>query len=152
MRQRLSNGLIFAGILSLILLSLCVFGCKKEDIKPEIKDSVKVEQSTTIPIIHDSVITYNWKLDIKIPLFGIDYHNLTPTTIGNLEAQGILIGKYLEFTQDSLVFEACYSYTQGLIQATGYIANRSFILNINPSTINICGSYQHVPIIYNITY
>lgn len=129
-----------------IIATLIVFAsCTKEDFATPIITNQQ-ESPTT-----DSI---KWNLNVKIPQLGIEEYNVKPYLIHNLMGmennQEVCIGRFVQFYDDNgYLYEFAYEFGRGITAGGGRIEGKSYILNIESNTINLCNWYQNVSITYD---
>lgn len=129
-----------------IIATLIVFAsCTKEDFATPIITNQQDGPTT------DSI---KWNLNIKIPQLGIEEYNVKPYLIHNLMGmennQEVCIGRFVQFYDDNgYLYEFAYEFGRGITAGGGRIEGKSYILNIESNTINLCNWYQNVSITYD---
>lgn len=132
-----------------ILIALALSSCEKETFVPK----QKVEQQQ----VSDSL---NYNLYWSSTQLGIQVENLKPSRIFKLAelntSSGLneVYGERVDFySEDSTkLFQFVYIYGQGITEGFGRIDNKTFILNVQTSTINICQSSQNVEVEFDVFY
>lgn len=134
----------------LILLVAVVIGitsCEKQDYLP--KEKVLNAQS-------EDTLKYN--LDWSSTQLGINIKDLKPSSVSKLvdynssTREQIVYGEWINFynADSTILIQFVYYYQGGIKQGTGRINGKSFILNVENNTINICNSYQNVEVVYDL--
>lgn len=130
----------------LIIIVSLVFGmsCEKETMPEPIKPKGSVPQE--------------FSLDWSCPSLGLEYKHLKPTRIveyaefdpstGNNEPYG----ERVEFStpDGKALLQFSYIYRDGVTEGMGRINGRTFITNMESSTINICGGGQNIPVEFDL--
>ena len=130
-----------------IIATLIVFAsCTKEDFATPTFTHQQQDGPTT-----DSI---KWNLNVKIPQLGIEEYNVKPYLIHNLMGmennQEVCIGRFVQFYDDNgYLYEFAYEFGKGVTGGGGRIEGKSYILNIESNTINLCNWYQNVSITYD---
>lgn len=92
-------------------------------------------------------------LDVKIDTLGIDYTDLVAYDKKELLGpNNASIGNTYYYSKDNFKCTICYETNIGITSFTGSIGTHGFLVNLNKSTINICGGPQNSQIIYNLKY
>lgn len=110
------------------------------------------KDAETTPIVTPVVVINSDKaLDVKIDAIGVDYTDMTPYKIGTLVGSNDQeIGKVYHFNKNNLECTIFYNYEKGISQFSGSNNGHGFTVNLNDSTVNVCGGPQSVQIIYNL--
>jgi hypothetical protein len=110
------------------------------------------KDAETIPIVTPAVVVNSDKLlDVKIDVLAVEYNNMLPYKLGTLLGSNDQeIGKVYHFNKNNLECTVFYEYNRGVTQFSGSHNGHGFIVNINDSTINICGGPQNSTISYNL--
>lgn len=135
-------------LVSLVILTSC---SKEELVTPTTTPNHQVSITSTF-YLKDSL-----NLSLKIPQLNIQIQNLKPSDIRELvEAnvnthQNEVYGYLIEFEENGNLYQFVYYLSSNSITSgMGRIDTHPYILNLEPSTINLCNWYQNVPITYDI--
>ena len=137
----------------LILIIAVVIGlssCEKEVYLPNNSSS----QNTNS--VYTSTLNYN--LDWSSQQLGISLKDLKPSGITKLvnynssTREEIIYGEKASFqnADSTILIQFVYEFGKGITSGTGIINGKTFILNIENSTINICNSYQNVAVVFDL--
>jgi hypothetical protein len=137
----------------LILIIAVVIGlssCEKEVYLPN-NSSSQNTNSVDTPM-------YNYNLDWSSNQLGINIKDLKPSGITKLSnynsstREKIIYGELVSFynADSTILLQFVMNYQNGLTSGMGRINGKTFILNIENSTINICNSYQNVAVVFDL--
>lgn len=112
------------------------------------------KDAETTPIVSPSpvvVMTDGKLLDVKIDTLGVDYTNIAPYQVHTLlGATDQEIGKVYYYSKDNLVCTISYEYGIGVTRFLGSHNGKGFTVNLNSSTVNVCGGPQNSKVIYKL--
>ena len=137
----------------LILIIAVVIGlssCEKQVYEPY-KPLSQIQNSVDTPM-------YRYNLDWSATQLGINIKDLKPSGITKLvnynssTREEIVYGEWVSFynADSTILLEFVMNYQNGLTSGTGRINGKSFILNVQNNTINICNSYQNVSVVFDL--
>jgi hypothetical protein len=137
----------------LILIIAVVIGlssCEKEVYLPN-NSSSQNTNSVDTPM-------YHYNLDWSASQLGINIKDLKPSGITKLvdynssTREEIIYGELVSFynADSTILLQFVMNYQSGLTSGMGRINGKTFILNIENSTINICNSYQNVAVVFDL--
>jgi hypothetical protein len=110
------------------------------------------KDAETTPIVTPVVVVNTDKvLDVKIDTLGVNYTNLVPYKVNTL--LGVTdqeIGKVYHFNKNGLECTVSYEYGIGVTRFSGSHNAKGFIVNLNNSTVNVCGGPQNSRISYTL--
>lgn len=137
-------------IIIAIGLVIGLSSCEKQVYEPY-KPLHQVENSVDTPM-------YHYNLDWSATQLGINIKDLKPSGITKLvdynssTREEIVYGELVSFyNADSTIFlQFVMNYQSGLTSGMGRINGKTFILDIENSTINICNSYQNVAVVFDL--
>ncbi len=131
--------------LILIFIATLASSCEKE--------SLPTPAHSTMP---NNPKPYN--LDWTCEQLGIVMRDVKPTRVrdmvelnpqtGNNEAYGEMIDFYN--SDGTVLVQFVYKYRDGITDSYGRIGQKTFIANLESKTINICNSYQNVPVRFDL--
>lgn len=137
----------------LILIIAVVIGlssCEKQVYEPY-KPLSQIQNSVDTPM-------YRYNLDWSATQLGINMKDLKPSSVTKLvdynssTREEIVYGEWVSFynADSTILLEFVMNYQSGLTSGTGRINGKSFILNVQNHTINICNSYQNVSVVFDL--
>jgi len=109
------------------------------------------KDAETTPIVSPVVVATGDKvLDVKIDTLGVNYTNIAPYKVNRLLDNDLEIGKTYYYNVDNVQCTICYEYSKGVTMFFGSYDGHSFTVNLNSSTINVCGGVQNSKVIYKL--
>lgn len=111
-------------------------------------------QGDDMPDGGNDSLKYN--LDWSSELLGISLVDVKPTNISRMvelvNGQNVPYGEFISFDipEKDILIEFRYEYGVGITGGGGRVNGKSFILNVESSTINICNSHQNVKVVYDL--
>lgn len=131
-----------ATLLVATLLPLLVASCEKYEVAPK------------SPVVEEDSLKYN--LDFSSAALGIKIVDRKPEWISPLvqfeNGQNRRFGDLvtIESPEHDITFKFFYWYGKGVTQCNGRIGNKTFVIDIEASTMSICGGQNNIPIIYDL--
>lgn len=137
-------------IIIAIGLVIGLSSCEKQVYEPY-KPLSQIQNSVDTPM-------YRYNLDWTATQLGINIKDLKPSGITKLvdynssTREEIVYGEWVSFynADSTILLEFVMNYQNGLTSGTGRINGKSFILNVQNNTINICNSYQNVSVVFDL--
>jgi len=137
-------------IIIAIGLIIGLSSCEKQVYEPY-KPLSQIQNSVDTPM-------YHYNLDWSATQLGINIKDLKPSGITKLvdynssTREEIIYGERASFynADSTILLQFVMNYQNGLTSGMGRINGKTFILNIENSTINICNSYQNVAVVYDL--
>lgn len=137
-------------IIIAIGLVIGLSSCEKQVYEPY-KPLHQVENSVDTPM-------YHYNLDWSATQLGINIKDLKPSGITKLvdynssTREEIVYGELVSFynADSTILLQFVMNYQKGLTSGTGRINGKTFILDIENNTINICNSYQNVAVVFDL--
>ena len=137
-------------IIIAIGLVIGLSSCEKQVYEPY-KPLSQIQNSVDTPM-------YRYNLDWSASQLGINIKDLKPSGITKLvdynssTREEIVYGEWVSFynSDSTILLEFVMNYQSGLTSGTGRINGKTFILDIENNTINICNSYQNVAVVFDL--
>jgi len=137
-------------IIIAIGLIIGLSSCEKQVYEPY-KPLSQIQNSVDTPM-------YHYNLDWSATQLGINIKDLKPSGITKLvdynssTREEIIYGERASFynADSTILLQFVMNYQNGLTSGMGRINGKTFILNIENSTINICNSYQNVAVVFDL--
>jgi hypothetical protein len=137
-------------IIIAIGLIIGLSSCEKQVYEPY-KPLSQIQNSVDTPM-------YHYNLDWSATQLGINIKDLKPSGITKLvdynssTREEIIYGELVSFynADSTILLQFVMNYQNGLTSGMGRINGKTFILNIENSTINICNSYQNVAVVFDL--
>ena len=137
-------------IIIAIGLIIGLSSCQKQVYEPY-KPLSQIQNSVDTPM-------YHYNLDWSATQLGINIKDLKPSGITKLvdynssTREEIIYGELVSFynADSTILLQFVINYQNGLTSGMGRINGKTFILNIENSTINICNSYQNVAVVFDL--
>ena len=137
-------------IIIAIGLVIGLSSCEKQVYEPY-KPLSQIQNSVDTPM-------YHYNLDWSATQLGINIKDLKPSGITKLvdynssTREEIIYGELVSFynADSTILLQFVMNYQSGLTSGTGRINGKTFILDIENNTINICNSYQNVSVVFDL--